>query len=283
MVDYRDEKHDDERQYHGDKGIERPGDLDDIGAAQPKLTVHYPDHVHEGSTPGYVNQIPVLESRASSIMGTDDERDEEDEEHYDWSAEEDLEDQHAEYEKQMGIKSKPKGWGIKKYEILIHVIFRPLLKSPISRIATLLFSSMIGSTFLAALLVAPAVLVYFFWYKKNPTDQRRFVTDNVEAWLFWAASNILISWYLAMIVDIVPVIVWYIISLAWGHVSEYVKGRIELYDSVKDNIKPLLYAGSGWLSWIIIFENIFNLHTSGDINSPAPYTNRVGSHIIRRS
>lgn len=79
-----------------------------------------------------------------------------------------------------------------------------------------------------------------------------------------------------MIVDIIPVIVWFLISVGWGHVSEYVKNRIELYDSVKDTIKPLLYAASAWLSWIIIFENIFKLYKSGDEASPAPYTDRVG-------
>jgi len=58
-----------------------------------------------------------------------------------------------------------------------------------------------------------------------------------------AAANLMISWYLAMIVDIIPVIVR-ISSPFPGDMREYVKGRIELYDSVKDTIKPLLYAGS---------------------------------------
>ena len=140
---------------------------------------------------------------------------------------------------------------------------------------TLLFSSLIGSTLIAALLVAPAILLDFFWYKKNPTEHRRFVTDNVEAWLFWAAANILISWYLAMAVDIIPAIVRFLISASWGHVSESVKNKIELYDSVKKNIKPVLYAASAWLSWIIIFEQIFVLQTSKDVTSRASYTDRV--------
>jgi hypothetical protein len=83
-----------------------------------------------------------------------------------------------------------------------------------------------------------------------------------------------------MIVDIIPVIVWFLISIGWGHVSEYVKNRIELYDSVKDTIKPLLYAGSAWLSWIILFENIFELYKSGDGASPAPYTDRVRDNLF---
>ena len=83
-----------------------------------------------------------------------------------------------------------------------------------------------------------------------------------------------------MIVDVIPVFVRFLISAGWGHVSEYVKNRIELYDSVKDNIKPMLYAGSIWVSWIIIFENIFELYTSKNVASRAPYTDRVGVNSI---
>jgi hypothetical protein len=46
-------------------------------------------------------------SRASSIVGTEDE----DSEDYDWSGEEDLVDEEAKFEKQMGVKPKPEGWG----------------------------------------------------------------------------------------------------------------------------------------------------------------------------
>jgi hypothetical protein len=146
-----------------------------------------------------------------------------------------------------------------------------------SRIAIFLFSSFIGSTLLAAVLVTPAVLVHYFWYKKNPTEYRRYVTYNVEAWLWWAAANLLISWALAMIIDIIPAIVRFLISIGWGHVSEFVKNRIELYDSVKDNIKPVLYAGSAWGSWVITFENIFRLYNPKG-ESWAPYTSRVSCH-----
>jgi hypothetical protein len=62
------------------------------------------------------------------------------------------------------------------------------------RILTLLFSSLIGSTFLAAILVAPGIILYFFWYKPSRTEFRHRVTLNVQAWLFWAAANLLISW-----------------------------------------------------------------------------------------
>lgn len=101
----------------------RPGD-DDIKAAQPKPTVHYPANVpvREAGAHGYHNSPPRLDSRASSVGGgTDDEHDDDEGEDYDWSAEEDLEDQEAQFEKQMGVKPKPQGWGLKRLVYLLKV------------------------------------------------------------------------------------------------------------------------------------------------------------------
>ncbi|KAJ7688349.1 Mechanosensitive ion channel-domain-containing protein [Mycena rosella] len=205
-----------------------------------KASVHYPadvyvDHEHEHHSASH--------SAASSVVGTDDEGDAD----YDWSDEEDLVDEEAKFEERMGSHKKRSGWGFK-------------------RIFTLLFSSLVGSTFLAGVLVTPAILLYFFWYKPNKTDFRRKVTLNVEAWLFWAAANLLISWYLAMLIDIVPSFVRFFISASWGHVSEMIKSRIEMYNSVKNTIKPLFYAASCWVSWVIIFGHIFKLYGEGSRN-----------------
>jgi hypothetical protein len=145
------------------------------------------------------------------------------------------------------------------------------------RIFTFLFSTLIGSLFLASLLVAGPILVHFFWYVPHKSAHRRYVLDNVEAWLFWAAANLLVSWFLALLIDIVPAVTRTVISIAWGHVSEYVKSRIEMYNSVKDTIKPVLYAASGWVSWIILFESIYGLYNANDPSaSRASYTQRVG-------
>lgn len=139
-----------------------------------------------------------------------------------------------------------------------------------------MFSTLIGSTILTCLLVAPALIIHFVWYKPHPTAHRRYVKDNIEAWFFWIAANLLISWYLALIVDLAPIFVRGVIALFWGHVSENVKNKIELYNSVKNAIKPLFYAISAWVSWIILFENIYNLYdANNNANSAAQYTNRV--------
>ncbi|PPQ68772.1 hypothetical protein CVT24_007714 [Panaeolus cyanescens] len=193
----------------------------------------------------------AFSSRASILT------EDEDSEEYDWSDEEDLVDEEARFTRKMGVKAKREGWGFKK-------------------IISVLFSSLVGSTLLAAIIAAPAILIHFYWYKPHPTDHRRFVKDNVQAWLFWAASNIVVSWYLAMIIDIIPILLRFFISATWGHISESVKTKIESYDSVKDSIKPAFYGGSAYASWAIIFQSIYKLHNPADTSlSRAKYTNRL--------
>jgi hypothetical protein len=133
---------------------------------------------------------------------------------------------------------------------------------------------------MAGVLVVPPLLVHFYWYKPHPTDHRRYVKDNIQAWFFWAASNLVISWWLALTIDVVPIVARFIIAGAWGHVSEFVKNRIEMYNSIKDTIKPVFYAASGWLSWTIIFGGIFKLFNGDDpINSHAGYTYRLSQVV----
>ncbi|KAI0637907.1 Mechanosensitive ion channel-domain-containing protein [Trametes polyzona] len=220
------------------------------GSKGKHAVVHY-DDVPSPPVPDRFEPEP-LSSRASSIAGTDDE---DDESAYDWSGDEDLVDEEAKFEHAMGVKKKRRGC---------------------ARFITLLFSTLIGSTILSGLIIAPALLVHFFWYKPHPDDHRRYVKDNVEAWLFWAAANVSISWGLGLIVDIIPAIIRWFIALTWGHVSELIKSRLELYNSVKDTIKPALYAASCWVSWVILFANIFKLYDMDDEdNSRASYTPRV--------
>ncbi|KAG6849953.1 hypothetical protein H0H93_003325 [Arthromyces matolae] len=234
---------------------ERSHDSKDV-----RPTVHYTDEDEILTSPAYSRSdtLDLVSSRASTIT-TDDE----DSEDYDWSGEEDLLEEEAKFEERMGgtKDTAKKGWGIK-------------------RIVTMAFSTLVGSTLLAGILVLPGVLVQIYWYKPHPTEHRLYVKDNVQAWLFWAAANLVISWYLAMAVDIVPVIVQYFLSFAWGHVSEYVKTRIEIYMSLKNDVKPVLYAASGWISWTIIFANIYDLYNSDNSSqSRAGYTYRL-SQIV---
>lgn len=219
--------------------------------------VHYSDEVTEDKPRRPAHQrtqsSDLLSSRAPSVATTDDESDD-----YDWSAEDDLVDEEARYEKKMGLTDQThQRWGVR-------------------RVIAVLFSSLIGSTFLAALLVTPGVLVQFLWYERHKTEHRQYIKDNVQCWLFWLASNLLVSWYLAVLLDIVPTVVRYFLSAFWGHVSESVKSRLELYISVKNTLKPVLYAASAWVSWVIIFVDIFGLYNAADPRaSRASYLNRI--------
>jgi len=130
--------------------------------------------------------------------------------------------------------------------------------------------------FLAGLLITAPILLHFYWYKNNPTESRRYTLNNIEAWLFWAAANLLVSWWLALIIDLVPVVFLTLISIGWGHISEGIKGSVELFNGIKNTIKPIFYAASMWVSWVIIFEGIFKLYDDGNPDaSKAAYTRRV--------
>jgi len=81
-------------------------------AARP--TVHYPDDLDRGPGPTPTHRwyysSDGLNSRPSSIVGTDDE----DSEDYDWSGEEDLADEEAKFEERMGVRNEPTGWSFKR-------------------------------------------------------------------------------------------------------------------------------------------------------------------------
>lgn len=73
----------------------------------PLKGVHYPSGLD--SPPAHRPPIIRADSDAPSVAGTDEEYEEDSD--YDWSGEEDLVDEEAKFEEQMGNKQKPKGWG----------------------------------------------------------------------------------------------------------------------------------------------------------------------------
>jgi hypothetical protein len=101
-------------------------------AATGKPVVHYRDDVQhvEGSyanTPAATNtpSLPLYEpaadgpsSQPPSIAGTDDEGEEDE---FDWSAEDDLADEEAKFERQAGIKRKQHGWGFKRSVLIAFI------------------------------------------------------------------------------------------------------------------------------------------------------------------
>lgn len=88
-----------------------------------KPSVHYTDDVASPPPPNSARPLFTRfesnyttdggsGSRTPSLAGTDTE--DEDEE-FDWSGEEDLVDEEARFEQQMGVKKKKQGWGIIRY------------------------------------------------------------------------------------------------------------------------------------------------------------------------
>ena len=244
----------------------------DVGVNTKKPSVHYPSECDVPRTDQKLN-IEEHTVKALSIADTDDE---DFEDIYDWSTDEDLIGQDTDFGQTVGGgENPPKRWGSKRYlaskfrtVIFLHVLFL--------RIATFFLSTLVGSTLLACLIVAVPLALHFLYLVPNPTQHHQYITDNVSAWLYWAAANILLSWYLAMIVDIIPGMCDMVIDLAWGEVTETVRSRIELYNAAKDNIKPVLYGASCWVSWIVVFDGIYHLYNQHDeALSSAPYTARV--------
>ncbi|KAG8992340.1 hypothetical protein FRB94_011709 [Tulasnella sp. JGI-2019a] len=234
-------------------------------ASSTRKGVHYPDtdggRLHN-ITPrakrfsiNNEGQHHKTHSRASSVVSSD--VDDDDDEIYDWSDEEDLVDEEAKFEKKMGLDKPKKGWGLWRF-------------------ITFFFSTLIGSTLLAGALVAGAILLRILWDNPHKSDHREYVTDNVEAWLFWAAANVLVSWWLASIIDVFPHFLTFLVDIVWGTVSEAWKSNLELYQTGKRWVKPLFYAGCSWVSWSILFEGIYDLYDGKDESqSRAPYTPRA--------
>ncbi|KAL7413540.1 hypothetical protein BDY24DRAFT_434761 [Mrakia frigida] len=226
---------------------------EDISSHAP-LSSPFLDEFNQPSNvrPGFYRTESVM-SDAESDRGEGD-----DDVLYDWEDEADLVDTEAAFEASIGIKREgKKKWGVK-------------------RIITLLFSSLAGSTFLSACLVSIPVAVYFLYEKPDPTERRKYVSDNIGAWFYFAAFNMLVSWYLAVAVDLIPAVATMFVHIFWGEVQESMKTHVETFGIMKSWIKPILYAASFWGSWAVLFGSIYDLYDSSDEGaSRAAYAPRM--------
>ncbi|KAG8733275.1 hypothetical protein FRC10_000328 [Ceratobasidium sp. 414] len=222
--------------------------------------VHYPDEDGE-ELPKPARPSNLRTFSALSAAGSDAEDDLE--EDYDWSDDDDLLDQEAKFERTTGQRKKVRtGCGC-------------------GRIIIFFFSTLIGSTITAGLLAAAPIVLRLYYLNPHRTEHRTYVTNTVSAWLFWAAANVLVSWYIAVLIDLIPHIVAFVVGTAWGTVSEQLKGRIEVYNATKGWIKPPFYAATAWVAWYILFANIFKLYNPNDEGaSYASYTPIVYQIII---
>ncbi|CAE6481603.1 unnamed protein product [Rhizoctonia solani] len=241
--------------------IERaqPPDYDrDIKESKPHVRI--PDDVARPPRPGFHRAASSL-GYAPSIASSDYDDDFNDE--YDWSDDDDLLEEEAKFERTTGQRKKVRtGCGC-------------------TRIIIFFFSTLIGSTITAGLLVAAPIILRIYYLKPNRTEHRTYVTDTVSAWLFWAAANVLVSWYIAVLIDLIPHVIAFAVNTVWGTVSEQLKSKIETYNATKGWIKPPFYAATAWVAWFILFAKIFKLYDpSNEDASVASYTPIVYQVII---
>ncbi|KAF8756592.1 Mechanosensitive ion channel [Rhizoctonia solani] len=233
--------------------IERsqPPDYEREGKEKPHVRI--PDEVARPPRPAFHRGASSM-SYAPSVAGSDFDDDFE-EEVYDWSDDDDLLEEEAKFERTTGQRKKVRtGCGF-------------------TRIVIFFFSTLIGSTITAGLLATAPILLRIYYLKPHRTEHRTYVTDTVSAWLFWAAANVLVSWYIAVLIDLVPHIIAFAVDTVWGTVSEQLKSRIETYNATKGWIKPPFYAATAWVAWYILFAKIFKLYNPSDEDaSVASYT-----------
>ncbi|KAH9467771.1 hypothetical protein MJO28_006181 [Puccinia striiformis f. sp. tritici] len=154
--------------------------------------------------------------------------------------------------------------------------------SPYS-IVKFLITTFIGNIFLSLLcLIPPLVLRYTGYYQTGDSQESiktRFIYDNVAAWLFWASYNIVASWVLNFLTELIPRSIVLLVGIVWGDVNENIKGQVETFHTAKPWIKVIFYSAMCWGSWEVIFNGIYRLYAVSENGLyRAPYTETV--HII---
>ncbi|PWN37798.1 uncharacterized protein FA14DRAFT_118645 [Meira miltonrushii] len=143
-----------------------------------------------------------------------------------------------------------------------------------------LATTFLGNFILSATLVAPAIVLQYTYRNEGPDSERakrNYVTDNVQAWLIWAAFNLHVEWWIHLIVELFPRAAIAIVSGVWGSVSQRVLSFVEVFNAIKGYVKLIGYAALSWGSWAIIFNSIYHLYTrtNPETESRAPYLYRI--------
>lgn len=102
------------------KGYRQDSQNSDISQKQSaRPTVHYAEERDHVPSAQYLNTPPTLDSRVPSFAGTDEDDDEDEE--FDWSSDEDLADEEAKFEKQMGVNLRARRWTIWRFVRFLYV------------------------------------------------------------------------------------------------------------------------------------------------------------------
>lgn len=154
--------------------------------------------------------------------------------------------------------------------------------SPYS-IVKFLITTFIGNIFLSLVFIIPPIILRYGGHHQSgispSASNSKYVYDNVAAWFIWASYNILSSWVLHFLIELVPRAVVLLVGIVWGDVNEAIKGRVETFHAAKPWIKVIFYSAMCWGSWEVIFRGIYNLYSlTEDGHYRAPYTETI--HII---
>lgn len=154
--------------------------------------------------------------------------------------------------------------------------------SPYS-IVKFLITTFIGNIFLSLVFIIPPIILRYGGYYQSGDSpsaiNSKYVYDNVAAWFIWASYNIMSSWVLHFLIELVPRAIVLLVGIVWGDVNETIKGRVETFHAAKPWIKVLFYSAMCWGSWEVIFRGIYFLYfLKEDGHYRAPYTETV--HII---
>lgn len=143
-----------------------------------------------------------------------------------------------------------------------------------------LATTFLGNFILSAILVVPAIVLQFTYRNEGPESERAkrdYVTDNVQAWLIWAAFNLHVEWWIHLLIELFPRAAIAIVTGFWGNVSQRVLSFVEIFNAIKGYVKLIGYAALSWGSWAIIFNSIYNLYTrtNPQTDSRATYLYRI--------
>lgn len=151
------------------------------------------------------------------------------------------------------------------------------------RIVKFIITAFIGNILLSVVLLIPPLSLRYDGYYKSGDDpaavHSRYIYDNVAAWMFWASFNIVTSWLLHFLIELVPRLVVLLVGVVWGDVNETIKGRVETFQTAKPWVKVIFYSAMSWGSWEVMFRGIFGLYSTMENGQyRAPYTETI--HLV---
>jgi hypothetical protein len=71
-------------------------------------------------------------------------------------------------------------------------------------LAKLLAFTFLGNMIAIILLITPALVVQFLVKRETDDEHLKFVCDNIQAWCYWIAFNLIAKWIIHAAFEIIP-------------------------------------------------------------------------------